>query len=106
MPEIVLLLAECANEAEAKRIARALVRGRFAACVNVYPRIHSVYRWKGAVEEAREAAIIVKTSKAKARTAAEKIAELHSYETPAVILLKAQAAGKAAAWLKENLQNP
>ena len=102
MPEIVLLLADCADEAEAKRIARTLVRGRLAACVNVYP-VHSVYRWKGGVKEAREAAITVKTSKAKARAAAEKIAELHSYETPVVLSLKAQAGGKAAAWLKESL---
>jgi len=103
MKEIVLLLVACANEAEAKKIACALVRGRFAVCVNVVPRVESVYRWKQRAEEASEALIIVKTTRSKAEAAKRKIRRLHSYELPSIVLLQASVANDVHAWFKESV---
>lgn len=74
-----------ANDAEADRIAEALVAERLAACVNILGPMRSVYRWQGAVERADEVALIVKTTRTLFDQVSARIRVLHSYETPAIV---------------------
>jgi uncharacterized protein involved in tolerance to divalent cations len=39
---------------ERQRIALAVVEAKLAACVNILPRVQSIYRWQGVVESATE----------------------------------------------------
>ena len=71
MKETVTLVA-CRDRAQARRIAAALVRERLAACVNVVPGVTSIYRWRGKVEEAREALLIIKSRAALAQGLSER----------------------------------
>ena len=57
-----LVLTATASLEEAKKIARALVETRLAACVNIVPKIESVYRWEGKVEEGQEYLLLIKTT--------------------------------------------
>jgi periplasmic divalent cation tolerance protein len=82
-----IVLTTASSEEEARKIARALVERRLAACVNVVPQITSIYRWQGKVEEAREWLLIVKTTAAAFGQVREVIADLHSYELPECICL-------------------
>ena len=72
---------------EARRLARALVESRLAACANVFDTMTSVYRWEGAVQEDSEAVVIAKTREDLVPTLTEKIKELHSYDCPCVVSL-------------------
>ncbi len=91
MEPIVFLYVTAPDDAAARRIAEALVEGRLAACVNILPRIRSVYRWKGEIERADEAAMIVKTTAARAVAARALIQSLHPYETPTIAALAVDA---------------
>ena len=82
-----IVLTTAASEEEARKIARHLVEHHLAACVNIVPQIRSIYRWQGAVEEAREWLLIVKTTAAAFGQVREGIAELRSYEVPECICL-------------------
>jgi periplasmic divalent cation tolerance protein len=82
-----IVLTTAGSEEEAQEIARHLVESRMAACVNIVPRISSVYRWQGKVEEAREWLLIVKTTADAFEKVREAIAELHSYELPECVCL-------------------
>lgn len=74
-----------ASREEADRIATAVVERRLAACAQVIGPIASTYRWHGAVEQADEWLVVIKT-RADAYDALETaIRELHSYETPEII---------------------
>ncbi|MBZ5699823.1 MAG: divalent-cation tolerance protein CutA [Acidobacteriia bacterium] len=100
-----VVLVTCSSMAEAQRIARGIVEGRLAACVNILPgAVHSIYRWKGKVESARERLLLIKTSRkrlAKLRTAVER---LHSYDVPEFVALPIAAASPAyLAWIEECL---
>ena len=72
---------------EAKKMARAIVEERLAACVNIVPKIDSVYWWEGKVETDEESLLIIKTSQAKAEQLIEYVKANHPYGIPEVIML-------------------
>jgi periplasmic divalent cation tolerance protein len=69
----------------ALKLARGLVERRLAACVNVLNGCTSVYRWKGAVEEAQEVPVLIKARGARYEELEAAIRELHPYELPEVV---------------------
>jgi periplasmic divalent cation tolerance protein len=82
---IVSIYAIFADSDEAERIGRAMVERKLAACVNVLAPVRSIYRWKGAVEQADEVAAIFKTTDASADLLIAGIAGLHSYDVPCIV---------------------
>jgi periplasmic divalent cation tolerance protein len=82
-----IVLTTAGSAEEAQQIAHALVERRLAACINVVGPIHSVYRWKGAVESASEHLLVIKTTAARFPAVRDAIRELHSYELPECILV-------------------
>lgn len=81
---IVSVYAVFADAEEAERIGRIVVEEKLAACINILGPCRSIYRWKGAIETAEEVPAILKTHSWKADELVERIAALHSYETPAI----------------------
>ena len=72
---------------EAERIGRELVERRLCACVNILPGMVSLYRWQGAVERGEEAVMIIKTRAALCEPVRAAVRQLHSYTTPAILVL-------------------
>jgi periplasmic divalent cation tolerance protein len=105
MTDKVIVLVTCGSAGEAKKIARAVVEARLAACGNIVPRVHSIYRWKGKVESAGEALIIFKTSRKRFPALRRAVERLHSYDTPEILALPiAAGAQKYLAWLADCLR--
>jgi len=76
-----------APEDAAEDLARSLVEDRIAACVNVVPGIRSVYRWEGQVETATESLLVLKVAAAGSESVPARVAKLHPYDLPEVLLL-------------------
>lgn len=87
MTDKIVVFSTCGSAEEAERIARALVSKRLAACVNLLPQVRSIYRWKGAVEDAQETLLVIKSSRALFDDLRAEIEKLHSYEVAEVIAL-------------------
>jgi periplasmic divalent cation tolerance protein len=83
-----------AGEEEAGRIGQALVGENLAACVNIVGPVRSIYRWRGAIEDAREFMLIIKTQARLFDRLARRVKELHSYEVPEIIALPLAAGWK------------
>ena len=73
--------------AEAEAAGRTLVERRLAACVNILPGMISHYRWQGAIERAEETVMIIKTRASLAEPVRAAVKELHSYSTPAFLVI-------------------
>ncbi|MGA2989418.1 MAG: divalent-cation tolerance protein CutA [Candidatus Korobacteraceae bacterium] len=80
-----LVLSTCGSREVALKIARALVGGQIAACVNVVGPIESVYRWKGKVDNAQEFLLLIKTTAENFERLCAQIRSLHPYELPEVL---------------------
>lgn len=88
-----------ADAAEAERIAETVIEERLAACANILGPCRSIYRWQGAIERAEEVPAIFKTARAEALIA--RIADLHSYDVPAILVWPVEAAWPGyAAWVE------
>ena len=98
MTDKLLVLTTTGSDNEAHTIADALVERRLAACVNIVPRIQSVYRWEGKVERAEEYLLLIKTVKAREEQVRAAIRELHSYDLPECIAIPID--GGSADYLK------
>lgn len=87
MTDKIFLQTTCATIEEAERIARHLVDRRLAACASISAPVRSIYRWRGAVEDAQEYVLTVKTRRDLFERVAAAIRTVHSYETPELIAL-------------------
>ena len=100
-----VVLTTAGSQEEAQKIAHALVDRKLAACVNMVPRIESVYRWQGKVENATEWLLIVKTTAKAFESVRDAIQELHSYELPECVMLEITDGSEGyLAWISENIQ--
>lgn len=72
---------------EARKIGKALVEEKLAACANIISGMESVYHWKGKIEKDKETILICKTTYSNVRKLTQRVKELHSYEVPCVVSL-------------------
>ena len=72
---------------EAETAGRSLVERRLAACVNILPGMISLYAWEGAIERGEEIVMIIKTRASLAGPVQAAVKEMHSYSTPALLVL-------------------
>jgi len=103
----IVVLVTCGSAKEARRIARALVEKRLAACGNILEApVRSIYRWKGKVETAREYLLLIKTSRRRFAALQKTVKRLHSYDVPEIIALPiAKGLPEYLKWISECVGN-
>ena len=72
---------------EAEHVGRTLVERRLCACVNIYPGMISYYWWQGAIDRGEEVTMIAKTRAGLAEKVRAAVKEMHSYATPAILVI-------------------
>jgi len=85
--ETLLIITNCPDEETANAIALAAVEAKFAACVNILPRVQSIYRWQGGVESATEIPLLIKSTAASYPALEALIQGCHPYDVPEIIAL-------------------
>ncbi len=91
MERAVLVYTTWPSIVEAEAAGRKIVEQRLAAGVNIVPGMISHYWWQGKIERAEEAGMIVKTRAALAEAVRAMVQELHSYTTPAIVVLPVES---------------
>ena len=83
--DVLLVMTNLPDSAAAEHLARVIIDEKAAACVNLLGACTSVYRWQGAVENAQEIPLLIKTTRARYAALEAVIRRLHPYELPEII---------------------
>ncbi len=86
MPDAaILVLTSLPDREAALALARSLLTGRLAACVNVGAPVESMYHWQGQIETATEVPLAIKTREALYPHVEAAILAAHPYELPEIV---------------------
>ena len=100
---VILITAPTQNEAEI--IGKTLVERKLVACVNIIPKIRSIFWWEGKIEESSEVLIIAKSKSDLMKEIQETVKEKHSYDVPEVIALPVKSGlPQYCKWIDESVK--
>jgi len=103
--EFVFVYSTFPDEAAARRVGQVLVTQRLAACVNIYPPMHSIYEWHGNLESGSEVATFIKTRRTQVGAVIAAARPLHPYATPCFLVLPISTGNEDyLAWAREQTE--
>ncbi len=80
-----IIFCTCPDKNTAENLARLLVAGHVAACVNILPGLTSIYTWQGQIESAEEHLLFIKAHKDYYQAIETTLRKHHPYELPEII---------------------
>ena len=83
----VVILITTGTEEEAHKIAKVLLNQKKVACVNIVPRVNSLFWWEGKIDSDQESLLIIKTNASLLNEIVNLVREVHSYDVPEIIAL-------------------
>jgi periplasmic divalent cation tolerance protein len=102
--QYLLILSTCPDKETAIRVANTLVSKRLAACVNILPKLTSVYHWQGQIEASEEHLLLIKSTRTAYDEVESAICETHPYELPEVVAVPLIAGLESyLAWIGDNV---
>ncbi len=103
---VVVVLVTAPSSDVAASLVRTLVERRLIACGTILPGATSIYRWDGAIEEANEVQLVLKTAAERVEALTGAMAQLHPYENPEVVVLPAVGGSERyLAWVLAETDN-
>ncbi len=104
-PAARVVLTTAADAEEASRLGRTLIEEGLVACATLIPSVRSIYRWQGAVEEATETLLLLKTAPDQLGALEARLQALHSYKTPEFLVLPVESGSPGyLEWLQNGLR--
>ena len=105
--DYAFILTTVSTEEEGHLIANELVKNKLAACVNIVPKVHSVYEWENTIQNETEVLLMIKTTKAREKDIYQTVQSLHSYDTPELITLPIDNGSDTYLhWLENSVRSP
>ncbi|MBL8484149.1 MAG: divalent-cation tolerance protein CutA [Rhodocyclaceae bacterium] len=105
--DTLLVFTTLPDAQSAHELARQLVELKLAACVSVQAPCRSVYRWQGALEQAEEIPLLIKTTRARYAALQEALCARHPYELPEILAVPVEAGLPGyLAWIAAETSQP
>ena len=100
--EAIQVITTTAQRKDADALAKAILKQRLAACVQIGGPVDSSYWWNGRIETAQEFVLTIKTRRDLYERLEQAILKLHSYDVPEILALPAVAVSPGyLKWLAE-----
>jgi periplasmic divalent cation tolerance protein len=101
---MMIVLTTAPNSNEAEELAEKIVNAKLAACVQILPKITSIYFWEGKLQKENEHLMLIKTLPEKWEELCDFITAIHSYDVPEIAAIDAEKVSEPyLKWMKEVL---
>ena len=101
----IVLFITTATTNEAQRISKVLLEQKKVACVNIVPRVSSLFWWENKLDSAHESLLIVKTKASLLNEVVGLVREIHSYDIPEIIALPIVGGNKDyLEWIRKEVE--
>jgi len=97
----ILVITTIDDLESAKKLSRSLVYDKLAGCINIIPKITSIYRWNDKIEEDEEFILFIKTEKSNYKEIENFIKKNHPYEVPEIISINIEGEEEYLRWLND-----
>lgn len=105
MVSAVIILTTFPDRETAEVFAEELITEKLAACVNILPRMISIYSWQGSLERGEEHQLIIKTTEQHLDSVEQRLKTGHSYALPELLVLSAVSGStEYLNWIYESTQ--
>ena len=98
---MIHLNVTCPDLDSARSLANTALKARLAACANITPGIVSLFHWQGAIEEAAEVLLTLKTRPDLREALTDVLEKAHPFDLPVITWEEVNSTSDAAAWLSE-----
>lgn len=101
----LVILVTAPGLKQARKLAKAALNQKLAACANLAPKLESHYWWRGKLETSEEVLILFKTTKNRVSALKKLVLGLHPYETPEFVALPIQQGSRSyLEWIEESVR--
>ena len=91
----------------ARHIGTHVIKNQLAACVNLIPKVESIYYWNNEINQDLEVLTLFKTKEEFLDKLESAILELHSYDVPEIIVLPVEGGSKSyLEWMADSTKFP
>jgi periplasmic divalent cation tolerance protein len=103
--EKLIVITSVSSEDIAIQMAQELLETYNAACINILPKVHSIYRWKGRITDDFESILIIKTRSDRFADVKKVIEATSGYELPEILAIPVKKGSKEfLEWIDINLE--
>ena len=86
---MLIVFTTVGNAGEGESLARSIIEAKLAACVQILPKMTSVYFWEGKIQAEPEHLVLIKTLEEKFDELSAFINQHHSYDIPEIVAISA-----------------
>lgn len=105
MDDFIFIYITNPTKAEARKIAKHLLKKKLIACANIHGPVNSLYPWQGKLTDEEEYILIVKTSPSYWERVKREVEKIHSYTVPCIVKISVSSNRKYSKWLKGELRD-
>ncbi|MEK9657996.1 MAG: divalent-cation tolerance protein CutA [bacterium] len=81
----ILIITSISDIHQAETLAKKLLKKKLAACIQLIPKIVSLYHWKNSIQKDQESLLLIKSTEANFKKIDTFIKKEHPYELPEII---------------------
>ena len=104
--DMLMVTTTVGSREDARKLARAIVQARLAACVQVEDGLTSFYRWQGKECEDAEVRLTIKTLPGCEAALQALFAQQHPYQVPQFVATRMQASEGYHDWARGEVTLP
>tara|TARA_B100000989_G_scaffold270444_1_gene226544 strand:- start:115 stop:420 length:306 start_codon:yes stop_codon:yes gene_type:complete len=100
--EVLVIITTESNKTNALRMAKLLIKNKFAACVSI-KQIFSIYEWDDDIEETKEFEITIKSKPEFKHNLIDFLSKISTYDVPQIIYKKFYSETKYSDWINKTI---